>query len=307
VPTALTPLYELSPDVEPRAASHLAALGIALALAVAAGELARRGRPALLVASLAYLVLVAPVSGLLHIGTILVADRYSYLSTTPFAMLLGGAVALIASRRRPVATPVAACVLAVWIAVLAGRAWAQTQIWRDTETLWRAAIAVDPACALCHSQLGSELGNRGRLVEATAHFAEAVRLRPEHPPFHRNLALALLKSGRAEEATARYRQLVGWFPEEVESLTRLGAALLAARRPEEAVEPLERAAELRPREREVRYLLARAYAETGRLEAARAQAEAIRAVDARLAEQILADVAAAVRTPTGAPPAAPAR
>jgi predicted Zn-dependent protease len=249
----------------------------------------RRHRPAPLVAAAAYAALVAPVSGVVHIGAILVADRYSYVSTMPLAILLGGAVMTTMARRRMAA--VTAVAVGVWLVTLTALSWRQVHVWRTTETLWRSSIAVAPTCALCHSQLGSDLGNRGRLTEATTHFAEAVRLRPDHPPFHRNLALALLKSGRTEEAAARYEVIVGWYPEDADSLTRLGAALLGLRRAAEAVAPLERAVRLRPAERESRYFLARAYAELGRARDARDQAEAIRPFDQRLAEEIVADIA----------------
>ena len=43
----------------------------------------------------AYLVLLAPQSGLLHAGYALAADRYSYLPTLAPALLLGAGVAML--------------------------------------------------------------------------------------------------------------------------------------------------------------------------------------------------------------------
>ena len=50
------------------------------------------------------------------------------------------------------------------------------------------------------------LERTGRTREATAHYAEAVRLRPDRPDGHFNLAAALSGEGRHEEAITELRE-----------------------------------------------------------------------------------------------------
>ena len=55
-----------------------------------------KGRKAIVVSWLAYAIIVSPVLGLTQSGNQLVADRYSYISCMPFAILLGGGLYRIA-------------------------------------------------------------------------------------------------------------------------------------------------------------------------------------------------------------------
>ncbi len=184
-PEALSPLYELPARVDPLAPRFLvpiaAVLGASLLLL-----LLRRRFPGGLAAWAHSLVVVAPVSGIAHAGHQLAHDRYSYLSTLGFALLFGGGVAWIARQRahrrisRAVATAAGAAVVLALVGLAAG-SWTQTEHWRDSESLWRAAVAADPACALCRHKLGNALLAARRHGEARAELDRAIALRPERP------------------------------------------------------------------------------------------------------------------------------
>ena len=181
----------------------LAALAV-LGLTVVAALLARRW-PAIVTAWLAYLVIVGPVSGITHTGIQIAADRYTYLSCLPWALLVGGAVtAIVQARLAGTLTTQAfrrmSIALGGWLLALALMTSQQTLAWRDSETLWRRALAVDPGCFACHHNLGSALLHRGMNAAAIEHFERAVSLRPPAPLARGGLVFAHVASGALDEA-----------------------------------------------------------------------------------------------------------
>ncbi len=115
--------------------------------------IARRRAPAAVVAFACYAVLVAPVLGLVQTGSQLVADRYSYISTLPLAVLAGGAVLhgwmrLTArkqtSSRTALFTAGAALAAAAVFTPLVRATGRQIPVWHDTLSLWKHDIALDP-------------------------------------------------------------------------------------------------------------------------------------------------------------------
>jgi Flp pilus assembly protein TadD len=199
--------------------------------------------------------MVLPVSGVVHAGTQLVNDRYSYLSGVGFAVLAGGGIlgVLRLRERGRVSTTTVSIVAggaALIVLTLGVAAWSQTQVWRDSETLWRWAVEMEPACSLCHGNLGSaitttELG-WARLDEAEAHVRRAIELRPDNPFPHFNLGTLLsvrMQYGEAEAALRKYLELL---PESPGGLGRLGLLYLLQGRLADAVPLLERARDLSP-------------------------------------------------------------
>src|SRR5437870_4863240 len=251
-----------------------------------------RGRwPAGLALWITYALLLVPVSGVFQAGHQLVADRYSYLSCLPWALLLGAAVgatldaATSGRLRRPFAA-VAIGVVAVWITGLASLTWFQVQIWRDSGTLWRSALDSDPACVLCYNQLGAVLGNRGDSGSAVYYFERALALRPNDAGLHGNLGLALLKTGRPSEAVPHFVRALELNSTDVETRVHLGVALILGGRVGEAAAELRQAVARSPGHARARYELARAYLVQGDRVAAEEQAQALRRLDPRLAREL---------------------
>jgi len=173
-PFGLAPIYEMP--------AHPGALGPAPGLAAAGFALTtllawrlRRKQPGLLAAWLCYLAALAPVLGLLQAGSQLVADRYSYLSCLPWALLAAGWL-----RRRLEGNrwPRAGAAAAALILALGSLAWRQTRIWKGPLTLWARALEASPQSPVAQLQMGVALAQAGRTGEAAARFAESLRLNP---------------------------------------------------------------------------------------------------------------------------------
>jgi Tfp pilus assembly protein PilF len=248
VPMLLSPMYELPARVELASPRFLAPALFAIGLTVGL-LLARRSWPAALALWLVYGLTLAPVSGIVHNGPQLVADRYSYLSCLGIALLVGAGIAAAVSSTaiaRPVRTAVVLAGFG-WIVGLMALTFQQLPVWRDAEEIWRRGLEVDPDCVFCHGQWGALLGNRGDLGSAIAHFERVVALRPANVRHRGNLGLALLKAGRPAEAAGQFERILAQEPTDADTRMRLGLALAQQGKMAEASREFERASQDNPR------------------------------------------------------------
>jgi len=301
LPLELSPMYELPARVGLTSPRFLAAALVAVGVSVVL-VLARRPWPAALAAWLVYGLTLAPVSGIVHNGPQLVADRYSYLSCLGLALLVGAGVASAVSSAA-ITRPLRATVAIAGLGGLVGLTvltFEQLPVWRDTEEVWRRSLEVDPECAFCHGQWGALLGNRGELGAAIAHFERVVALRPDTVGPRGNLGLALLKAGRPADAAVQFERMLAQEPNDAETRTRLGLALARQGKLAEASGELERASRDNPRHVGALLNLGLALIELGR------PAEAVRylerAVTLDPASGLAREALARARTATSARP-----
>ncbi|UPT75229.1 MAG: hypothetical protein M0D55_05855 [Elusimicrobiota bacterium] len=182
-PSDLAPLYELRPPLDPSEPRFLLSAAAVAAAAWACWRL-RRSRPWLAASAWWYAVLLAPVSGLAQFGPQLVADRYSYFTTWPLALLAGAALRSVTKGTGTFVTPSAASkifagfISLALIAALTAAGVMQQAVWRDSETLWARVLALDPASATAHGSVGVIRAGEGRLAEAEAEFRLAIAAFP---------------------------------------------------------------------------------------------------------------------------------
>jgi hypothetical protein len=183
-PWPLSPLYTLFHPVVPWSATYLLPAAFVVVVTLVA-ILGYRRWPAGLIAWASYLVLLAPVVGILHNGAQIAADRYTYLSCAPWAILGGAGVAWSrhAARSGKLSPPVGKAVMgaaAMVIVAFAGLTVRQVAVWHDSVTLWTHAVAVEPASDIPIFYLGWALTDAGRLTRR-AHFERALRRVPDLP------------------------------------------------------------------------------------------------------------------------------
>jgi hypothetical protein len=253
-PISLSPLYEMPARIsvsEPRFA-----LGLATAVVVTAGLLAARRRwPAGLAAWTFSIIMLSPTSAAVRQGADLAPDRYSYLAGLGFALLVGGGARAVLRmvQRGVVSLPMARAVAAAALVTIAGlgfASWTYAEVWRDSETLWRWAVEIDPACSVCHGKLGESVlgGPRGaeRAAEAEDPLRRAITLRPDLPDAYFNLGTALVLQGRYAEAEVPLRAFMERAPHSASGPERLGLVYLLEGRHEAAIPPLRDALNRNP-------------------------------------------------------------
>jgi len=198
-----------------------------------------RAYPYLTVGWLWYLGTLAPVIGLVQAGEQARADRYLYVPMVGLSIMVAwGAVDLI--RRAPRASVAAGVLAAAACLACAAVAEAQVEHWRDSQSLFRHALAVTSANYVAHENLGIALAEvPGRLPEAIAEYEAALRLRPTYAAARNNLGCALAQMpGRLPDAVSEFVAAVGVNPDFPEAHFNLANALaqMPGRQPEAIVQ-----------------------------------------------------------------------
>jgi tetratricopeptide (TPR) repeat protein len=195
----------------------------------------RKQRPYLLTGWLWYLGMLVPVIGLVQVGWQGRADRYTYLPQIGLYIAATWAVTDLAALWRHQRSILSAAAL-LTVVVLTWSAWVQTSYWRDSETLFRHALAVTVNNDVAENNLGIVFLRQGKVDEAISLLQASVDLRPDNSPAHENLAKALLQKGHVTEALIHYRKLLELQPDNIEVHNIVGTVLVQQGQIQDGVE-----------------------------------------------------------------------
>ncbi|MDD5629650.1 MAG: tetratricopeptide repeat protein [Elusimicrobia bacterium] len=316
-PVRLIPFYEAPLPLSLWSWPYWGCAALAAALTIGSVWAWRRW-PAVLVLWLTYGAALAPVAGLIKIGHpyLAAADRYTYLSCLGWALGAGWVLERLLNRDRLLVRAAGLAAAAALLAALGALTVRQIRIWKDSSSLWRAVLAVNPDSAVAHGGLGEALVSEERWEEAVLHLrsqlaglpAETIdsqslaavraktlqnlaaarsrreRIKASPARYYNDIAVELASQGRLTEAELGLAKSLQAEPSLALTHTNLGLCLLREGRFAEAERHLRRSIRLDPRGPDAFSALAAVLAAQRRFEeaaSARRQALARQSRDAR--------------------------
>jgi tetratricopeptide (TPR) repeat protein len=242
-PVDLAAYYPMTPSGWPatRVVLSLLLMGGITSLAL----LLRKSRPYVAVGWFWYLVMLAPVSGIVQAGDQAYADRFTLLPQIGILIALVWIVDEWAGRvpwRRLFLGLLAILV----IATLALAAFLQASYWRDSISLMQRALAVTERNALAHENLGDAYRAAGRLDEALREFQASLDLKPSSATNEYNMGTILAQQGLIPEAMEHFQKALELNPRMAEAHNNLGGLLKDQGRLSEASSRIQTALERNP-------------------------------------------------------------
>jgi tetratricopeptide (TPR) repeat protein len=263
LPLELNAFHVFQPVDSPWAPEVLAGVAALVGLALAAVLFWRRAPSAFLALAWCLLPLL-PVLYIPALGRNTFAERYLYLPSVGFVLLVGVGLEVLERRglasRRLLLGALAGVVLVGGLATAA-----RNTVWHDNLSLWLDTQAKSPEAPEIHEGLGLALLEKGKAAEAIPHLERAPR---GNAPLLRNLGLAYAMAGRMPEAEATLREAVRLEPDNAGAWSNLCLVHRKLGQLSLALEECEHAARLAPQLPEVRTSLGQVLLQAGRLDEA---------------------------------------
>lgn len=271
LPFNLSPLYEVPLTPDPWRWSFLLSGVVVVGITVVL-FIQRRTWPAILASWIVYILLLLPTAGIAQSGAQLVADRYSYLSCMVWAVLAGGGILRLWELwlNRAVDSMFVGVMVFVTLVLLGFGVctWNQTQVWHNSERLWRHALSIDRESSYAHNNLANALADQGRLDEAILEIREVLRINPRDADGYYNLGNFLARTGRLEEAVDRFNEALRIQPDYAMASYDLGVVLAGQGRLDEAIDQFQRALKSDPGLAKAHYNLGQIFSKQGKLDEA---------------------------------------
>ncbi len=261
LPIGLSPLYPLNKQIVENPLAFMAVAAVILLAALASYAWYKR-QFAWLICGLFYLISLLPVLGLIQVGSQAAADRYAYISTLPFYLIVatGFSYGLFHPQwQRRVSTGIGVLFITLCLSYATVQ---QSKVWKNDLGFWSYVLTFAADMPAIWLNVGNAYFRMGEYQKAIEVLEKAASLQPQqYSAVHYNLAQCYLKSGQLPQALTLYQNLILYdvplsVPKEV-LYYNVGLIYQQQGKLDEARAALEKALSLDPEAEPVRELLKR--------------------------------------------------
>jgi tetratricopeptide (TPR) repeat protein len=192
-----------------------------------------------------FLGTLVPTIGLVQVGAQSIADRYTYIPSIGFfIVVVWGACDL--ARRWPEKGKFLPLAGGLALIGCLGVTTIQIGYWQDSEKLFLHAIEVTTDNYVAENCLGKAFEKEGRNDRALVLYTDAVKIAPHYPQSQFNLAICLLAFGKTNEALEHLRAAAALEPHDPDIQYDLGVYFSQHGSPDDAARGFQAALADRP-------------------------------------------------------------
>jgi tetratricopeptide (TPR) repeat protein len=226
---------------------------------VARSAVARRALALMVIFILPVLNLKAfrPEESLLH-------DRYLYLPSIGFCILIAMALGWLSERFAARQKPVLVTVTALIALVFAVLTFNQNLTWQSEKAMTDNALRVTPDWPFLYNYIGAYAMEQNQLPEAERAFREAIERNPKYYDAYSNLGDIQRTQGSLADAEQSYLKAIDYGAPYGDTRYNLGVTYISLNRLEDAEHALQQAIEIQPSLINAHYNLAWVYDHEGK-------------------------------------------
>jgi len=191
-----------------------------------------------------FIIIIAPVIGILQIGDFAMADRYHYLPSIGLAVMLAWGLPHFIKRevlRNNILLPLAL----VYLSSLAFLTWEQCAHWRNNIELWNHAIQATEDNYMAHNNLASALLEKGETEKALYHYNKAIDIN-HYPAAYYNIGIIYYRLEQYQQSIDYFKKAIHEKADYAAAYFNLGIVYQALGLQQQALEQYNEATRLSP-------------------------------------------------------------
>lgn len=209
-----------------------------------------------------YIVTLLPVIGIVKVGDLAAADRYTYMSSLGPFLLAGLGVGWAFERCQGRYRAVIGVALLLLTGILINKTLTQTALWRDSVTLWSQEIKLFPDAEIAYINRGEAYSDLGHHQLAIRDHTKAIEINPRYEAYY-NRGVAYSNLSDYTQAIADFSMALKLNPRQFNAYIYRGNAYGNIGDHQQAIRDHTKAIELNPRYAEGYYNRGTTYLELG--------------------------------------------